>query len=212
SWNTDPARRLREGRARARLRRPGRKAIRRPACRRAAVSPEPPPLDRQAGRRAQALPRAGGGGDRRRAGREQARPAAAAPEGGYADDHADELRAGDRDPAGFQPAQSLSRNAAVARLSGRDRPGELSDAARSLPGRRQVAEPVVVPTQLTLGTGVEAGAAGAWQPARDPLDGPERAGRRDPRHARRGLDRLLRLARLHQDADSGRRMALPARP
>src|SRR5205085_8424160 len=178
--------------------------------RRAALSPQPPSLDRQAGRRPQALSRAGDGGDRGGVGREQARPAAVAPEGGYADDRADELRAGDRDPAGLQPAPSVSRNAALACLSRRDRPGELSDAAWSLPGRRQVEEPVVVPAQLTLGTGVEAGAAGAGQPARDPLDGPERAGRRDPRHARRGLDRLFRLAWLHQDADSGRRVALPA--
>ena len=53
--------------------------------------------------------------------------------------------------------------------------------------------------------------ARARQPARDPLDGPERGRRRDPRDARRGLDRLLGLPRLHPHADLRRRVALRAR-
>ena len=41
---------------------------------------------------------------------------------------------------------------------------------------------------------------GPGEPARHALDGPVSLGRRHPRHPRRGLDRLLGLARLHPDA------------
>ena len=53
--------------------------------------------------------------------------------------------------------------------------------------------------------GPEADPARPGQPARDALDGPLVAGRRHPRHAEPGLDRLLGLARLHPDVH-------PARP
>src|SRR5205823_11697111 len=48
--------------------------------------------------------------------------------------------------------------------------------------------------------GAEAGAARTREPARHPLDGPLRTRRRDPRDARRRLDRVLPLPRLHPDA------------
>ena len=62
----------------------------------------------------------------------------------------------------------------VAPLRGRDRPDDLSDAARPLPDRRQVEEPVVVSADVAVGEGREAGAARPRQPARHALDGPER--------------------------------------
>ena len=58
----------------------------------------------------------------------------------------------------------------------------------------------MVPAELAVGEGPEADPAGPRQPARHALDGPLRAGRRHPRHARRRLDRLLGLARLHPHA------------
>ena len=71
----------------------------------------------------------------------------------------------------------------------------------TLPHRRQVPQPVVVPADLELvGAGAEACAARAVEPARHALDGHLGPRRRDPRHRRAGLDRLQRLARLRADA------------
>ena len=89
---------------------------------------------------------------------------------------------------------------AVADVPRRHRPVGLPDAARPLPHRRQVGEPVVVPADLGVGAGLRARAAGPGQPARHALDGPLVAGRRHPRHARTRVDRLQRLARLHPHA------------
>ena len=77
--------------------------------------------------------------------------------------------------------------------------------------RRQVAQPVVVPAELGVGQGREADPAGPGQPARHALDGPVGERRRHPRHARRRLDRLLGLARLHPDAHPRRGVALQPR-
>ena len=56
---------------------------------------------------------------------------------------------------------------------------------------RQVEGPVVVPAERRVGRRREADAARARQPARHALDGARLARRRDPRHARVRLDRLL---------------------
>ena len=63
------------------------------------------------------------------------------------------------------------RHALPAALRRRDRPAAVPDAARPLPHRRQVEEPVVVPARLRLGEGQGAGSARARQPARHALDG-----------------------------------------
>ena len=68
-------------------------------------------------------------------------------------------------------------------LRRRHRPVGLPDPARELARRRQVAEPVVVPAELAVGEGREAGSAGAGEPARHALDGPVGERRRHPRHA-----------------------------
>jgi hypothetical protein len=73
-------------------------------------------------------------------------------------------------------------------------------------------QPLVAPARLALGEGPEARPAGAGQPARHPLDGPRCVRRGHARHARRGLDRLLGLARLHPHAHPGRRVAVRPRP
>ena len=62
--------------------------------------------------------------------------------------------------------------------------------------------------RLRLGEGCAADPAGPGQPARHAVDGHLGAVRRHPRHARRSLDRLLRLARVHQDADPAGRVAV----
>ena len=92
----------------------------------------------------------------------------------------------------------------------RDRAVGLPDAARQLRDREHAAEPVVVSAAVRLGEGLRAGAARPGQSARHALDGDLRSVRRDPRHAGRGVDRLLGLARLHPDAHPRRRVALPA--
>ena len=114
----------------------------------------------------------------------------------------------------IRPAQTGSRSTrarARARLRRRHRPGDLSDAARQLADRRQVAQPVVVPAELAVGEGREAGPAGAGKPARHALDGPLGDRRRHPRHAGRRLDRLLGLARLHPHAHPRGGVALQPR-
>ena len=72
------------------------------------------------------------------------------------------------------------------------------------------AQPVVAPAGLRLGRGRRADPARSRQSARHALDGAFGAGRRNPRHARRRVDRLLRLARLHPHARAGGRVALRA--
>ncbi len=67
------------------------------------------------------------------------------------------------------------------------------------------------PTQDAWAAGPQAGAARAGKPARDALDGPERAGCRHPRHGRAVVDRPLGVARLHPDAGAVRGMAVRAR-
>ena len=57
------------------------------------------------------------------------------------------------------------------------------------------------PPPSTVGRGSRARAARAWQPARHAVDGHQRARRRHPRHARRGIARLLGLPRLHSHGD-----------
>src|SRR5690349_6640313 len=63
-----------------------------------------------------------------------------------------------------------------------------------------------------MGQGAQARAARAVEPARHPLDGPQRARRRHPRHRRTRLDRLQRLTRLRADAGPRRGVAVRARP
>src|SRR5581483_570728 len=98
-----------------------------------------------------------------------------------------------------------------ARLPRRDGPVDLPDPVGAVADRRQAGEPMVDPAAVTVGGGREAGSAGARESARDTVDGPQRRGRRHSRHPGRRLDRLLRVARLHQDAHLRGRVALPAR-
>src|SRR5207237_4837685 len=94
-----------------------------------------------------------------------------------------------------------------------DRSGDLPDPGGTLADRRQAAQPVVVPARPgRVGTRPEAGAAGAFEPARHALDGTERPGCRDPRHRRACVDRLQRLTRLHPHAGARGGVALRARP
>src|SRR4029078_11210738 len=69
---------------------------------------------------------------------------------------------------------------------------------------------VVSPT-CSMGEGFRTGSSWPRQSPWDALDGSFGAIRRHPRHAGPSVDRLLGLARLHPHADSGRRVALPAR-
>ena len=122
------------------------------------------------------------------------------------------LRPRDRDPPRLEPALPLQRACASSAAFGvATGQSAYPTPLGRLHDRRQVAEPVVVPAELAVGEGREAGPAGAGQPARHALDGPLRARRRHPRHARRRLDRLLGLARLHPHAHPRRRVALQPR-
>ena len=99
---------------------------------------------------------------------------------------------------------ALRRPDARASVRRRDRQRRVPDAARQLLDRDEADEPVVDSTaRLGVGEGQEAGPAGTGEPARDAVDGPDRAARRDPRDARRGVDRLLGLPRLHPHACAG---------
>jgi hypothetical protein len=90
-----------------------------------------------------------------------------------------------------QPPLSLRRHEAGSRLPSRYRPVDLPDAGRALAHRRDVEEPVVVPTDAgLLGEGPQAGAARPVEPARHPLDGAERPRCRHSRHRRARVDRL----------------------
>ena len=61
-----------------------------------------------------------------------------------------------------EPAHALPRHEPLAAVPGRDRPGDLPDAGRPLPHRRQVGEPVVVSADLRpVGARAEARAARA---------------------------------------------------
>ena len=93
----------------------------------------------------------------------------------------------------------------------RRRPVAVPDARRPLRDHHEAGEPLVVPAELGLGRRRAARAAGPGQPARHALDGHLGARRRPPRHARRDVDRLQRLARLHPHAHPGRRMAVRPR-
>ena len=128
-----------------------------------------------------------------------------------AEDDREGDRPGDRDPARLEHPHALPPHARGAAVPGRDRPGDLSDSARPLRDRRQVEEPVVVSAERPVGRGREADSAGAGQPARHPLDGPQLARRRHPRHARVRVDRLLRVARLHPHAHPAGGMAVRPR-
>src|SRR5207247_6437616 len=105
-----------------------------------------------------------------------------------------------RDPPEFEPALLLQRDEVPPLFRSRDRPAAVPHAARPLHDPRQVAEPVVVSAQLTVGAGTEADSARPRQSARHALDGTVRAGRRHSRHPVRRVDRLLGLARLHPHA------------
>src|SRR5262249_46785988 len=83
--------------------------------------------------------------------------------------------------------------------------------ARPLLCRGEVAEPVVVPAELVVGRRSEPHPTRTGQPAGDSLDGTVGARRRNPRHAVRLVDPLLRLAWLHPDAPSRGRVALQPR-
>ena len=72
--------------------------------------------------------------------------------------------------------------------------------------------PVVVPAEYVVGEGPEAGPARARATRSARAGWAFGAGRRHPRHARRRVDRLLALARLHPHARLGRRVAVRARP
>ena len=72
-------------------------------------------------------------------------------------------------------------------------------------------EPVVDAAELVVGAGPEARPARPGQPARHALDGHLVAGRRHARHARRRVDRLLALPRLHPHAHPRRRVAVRPR-
>ena len=86
---------------------------------------------------------------------------------------------------------------------------EYPDSAREVRGRQQAGEPLVVPAgRLRLGEGREADPARGGQPARDAVDGHLLTVRRDSRHAECRFDRLLRVARVHQDADPAGRVAV----
>ena len=67
------------------------------------------------------------------------------------------------------------------------------------------------PTQDAWAAGLKPVPPGPGQPARHALDGALLAGDRDPRHRRTRLDRLQRLARLHQDAGGRLGVAVRAR-
>src|SRR6266540_7325012 len=97
---------------------------------------------------------------------------------------------------------------ATAQLPRRYRPVRLPDPARPLQCAGQMAQPLVVPAELTLGAGPEADPAWAGQSAGHSLDGPLGAGRRHSRDAEPGFDRLLGFARLHPDVHRRRRVAL----
>ena len=102
------------------------------------------------------------------------------------------IRLGDRHPARDSTASRSTTARSSCAVPRRHRPGDLPDAARPLPDRRQVEEPVVVPADAgRVGEGPEARPAGPGQPARHALDGPDVARRRHPRHRRARVDRLL---------------------
>ena len=79
-------------------------------------------------------------------------------------------------------------------------PGTVSDTDRQLQDRHQAAQSHVEPTQLGLGPRRLADTARSRQPARYALDGYLVAGDRNPRHARRRVDRLLALSWLRANA------------
>ena len=85
------------------------------------------------------------------------------------------------------------------------------DAGRAIRDHREAAQPLVVSAELGLGRGRASRAPRARQPAGHALDGHLGSRRRPARHARRGLGRLQRLARLHPHAHPGRRVAVRAR-
>ena len=85
-------------------------------------------------------------------------------------------------------------------LRRRHRLGPVPLPGRHVVDRRQAAESVVAPARLGVGQGCEADSARAGEPARHALDGSFGRRGRYPRNARRGLDRLLGLARLHPHA------------
>ena len=99
----------------------------------------------------------------------------------------------------------------VRRAAGRRGPARVSDADGRVLDRRHAAQPDLDAAELRVGGRREADRARPGQPARHALDGHLGARRRPPRHAGRGLDRLQRLARLHPDAHSRRRVAVRPR-
>src|SRR5439155_13839870 len=80
----------------------------------------------------------------------------APPDRHRAEGDAVELRPGDRHPAELEPPLPLPRHAVLAPLRRRDRPEHVPHAARPVPDRGEVAEPVVVPAELAVGGGPEA--------------------------------------------------------
>ena len=145
-----------------RRRRPGAGA---PLCRRAAGAlrlSRRGRADREAGRGptrdrrfemgSRRAPAHDGGRDHAHAQDENPPDAAGRDEDAEANDHARQLRAGDRDPPRVEPPRPLQRREAMAQLPRRDRPGAVSDADRELQHRRHAEEPVVAAAaRLRLG-------------------------------------------------------------
>ena len=91
-------------------------------------------------------------------------------------------------------------------LRDRGRPGRARDARGALPRAEQGDQPGLDDAELELGRAEGPRQGGPGRHGREPAQGAlarHLRRRRHPRHLRRGLDRLSRVARLHPDADPG---------
>ena len=142
----------------------------------------------------------------------RSRPGRAADEGRRARGHGALAAAGARGRPHAAPRLALLQARREAARCSASPSGSRSTRRRSGASRSsEAAQPWWYPPNSAWAAGEKPVPPGPGQPARHALDGHLVARRRPARHARRGLGRLQRLARLHPHAHPGRRVAVHAR-